>query len=56
MTGKIDYRKRKIQEELEIKKAKYNKKTKILNREEGNLDDDWRAWEKQEPCLRGLFA
>lgn len=45
-----------MREALEIKKAKYNKKTKVLNREEGNLDDDWRAWEKQEPCLRGLFA
>ena len=32
-----DYRKRKIQEALEIKKAKYNKKIKVLNRDEGNL-------------------
>ena len=32
-----DYRKRKIWEALEIKKAKYNKKIKVLNREEGNL-------------------
>ena len=32
-----DYRKRKIREALEIKKAKYNKKIKVLNRDEGNL-------------------
>ena len=32
-----DYRKRKIREALEIKKTKYNKKTKVLNRDEGNL-------------------
>ena len=32
-----DYRNRKIREALEIKKAKYNKKIKILNRDEGNL-------------------
>ena len=32
-----DYRRRKIREALEIKKAKYNKKTKVLNRDEGNL-------------------
>ena len=32
-----DYRTRKIREALEIKKAKYNKKIKILNRDEGNL-------------------
>ena len=32
-----DYRKRKIQEALEIKKAKYSKKIKVLNRDEGNL-------------------
>ena len=30
-----DYRKRKIREALEIKKAKFNKKIKILNRDEG---------------------
>ena len=28
---------RKIREALEIKKAKYNKKIKVLNRDEGNL-------------------
>ena len=32
-----DYRNRKIREALEIKKAKYNKKIKILNGDEGNL-------------------
>ena len=32
-----DYRKRKIREALEIKKAKCNKKVKVLNRDEGNL-------------------
>ena len=32
-----DYRRIKIQEALEIKKAKYNKKIKVLNRDEGNL-------------------
>ena len=32
-----DYRKRKIRESLEIKKAKFNKKIKVLNRDEGNL-------------------
>ena len=32
-----DYRKIKIQEALEIKKAKYNIKIKVLNRDEGNL-------------------
>ena len=32
-----DYRKRKIREALETKKAKYNKKIKVLNRIEGNL-------------------
>ena len=31
-----DYRKRKRQEALEIKKAKYNKKIEVLNRVEGN--------------------
>ena len=31
------YRKRKIRESLEIKKAKFNKKIKVLNRDEGNL-------------------
>ena len=34
---KNDYRKTKIREALEIKKAKYNKKMKVLNRDEGNL-------------------
>ena len=29
-----DYRKRKIREELEIKKTKYNKKIKVLNTDE----------------------
>ena len=32
-----DYRRRKMREGLEIKKAKYNKKIKVLNRDEGNL-------------------
>ena len=32
-----DCRKRKIREALEIKKAKYNKKIKVLNRDESNL-------------------
>ena len=32
-----DYRKRKIREALEIKKAKFNKKIKVLNRDEGSL-------------------
>ena len=32
-----DYRKRKIREALEIKKAKFNKKIKFLNRDEGSL-------------------
>ena len=32
-----DYRKRKIRKVLEIKKAKHNKKIKVLNRDEGNL-------------------
>ena len=32
-----DYRKRKIRETLEIKRAKYNKEIKVLNRYEGNL-------------------
>ena len=32
-----DYRRRKIQEALEIKNAIYNKKIKVLNRDEGNL-------------------
>ena len=32
-----DYRKRKIREVLDIKKAKYNKKIKFLNKDEGNL-------------------
>ena len=32
-----NYRRRKIQEVLEIKKIKYNKKIKVLNRDEGNL-------------------
>ena len=32
-----DYRRRTIREALEIKKAKYNKKIKFLNRAEGNL-------------------
>ena len=31
-----NYRKRKIREALEIKKAKYNKKVKVINRDEGN--------------------
>ena len=31
------YRRSKIREALEIKKAKYNKKIKVLNRDEGNL-------------------
>ena len=35
-TGK-DHRKRKIPEALEIKKAKFNKKIKVLKRDEGNL-------------------
>ena len=30
------YRKRKIREVLEIKKSKYNKKIKVLNRDENN--------------------
>ena len=37
MAGKNDYRKRKIREGIEIKKAKYNRKIKVLNRDEGNL-------------------
>ena len=32
-----DYRKRKIREVLEIKRAKYNKKIKVLNKNEDNL-------------------
>ena len=32
-----DYRKRKIWEALKIKKAKYSKKIKVVNRDEGNL-------------------
>ena len=32
-----DHRKRKIRETLEIKKAKYNRKIKVLKRDEGNL-------------------
>ena len=32
-----DYKKRKIREALEIKKAKFNQKIKVLNRDEGNL-------------------
>ena len=32
-----DYRKRKIWEALEIKKAKYKKRIKLLKRDEGNL-------------------
>ena len=38
-----DYRRRKIREALEIKKAKYSKKVKALNRDEGNLvrPDAW---------------
>ena len=32
-----DYRKRKIREALEIKKANYNEKIKVPNRDEGNL-------------------
>ena len=32
-----DYRKRKIREALEIKKAKFNQKIKVLNRDEGSL-------------------
>ena len=32
-----DYRRRKMPEALEIKKVKYNKKIKVLNRDEGNL-------------------
>ena len=32
-----NYRKRKLWEELEIKKAKYNKKIKVLNRDGSNL-------------------
>ena len=32
-----DYTRRKIQEALEIKKSKYNKMIKVLNRDEGNL-------------------
>ena len=32
-----DYRRRKIRKALEIKKAKYNKKIKVLSRDEGNL-------------------
>ena len=32
-----DYKKRKIREALEIKKAKFNKKIKVLNRDERNL-------------------
>ena len=32
-----DYRKRKLREALEIKKAKFNKKIKVLNRDKGNL-------------------
>ena len=32
-----DYRNRKIREALEIKKAKFNKKIKVLNMDEGNL-------------------
>ena len=32
-----DYRKRKIREVLEIKKAEFNKKIQVLNMDEGNL-------------------
>ena len=32
-----DYTRRKIREALEIKKVKYSKKIKVLNRDEGNL-------------------
>ena len=32
-----NYRKRKIREALEIKKTKFNKKIKVLNKDEGNL-------------------
>ena len=32
-----DYRRKKIRETLEIKKAKYNTKTKVLNSDEGSL-------------------
>ena len=32
-----DYRKRKIREALDIKKAKYNKKIEVLNSDKGNL-------------------
>ena len=32
-----NYRRRKMREALEIKKVKYNKKIKVLNRDEGNL-------------------
>ena len=32
-----DHRKRKIREALEIKKVKYNKKIKVLDRDEANL-------------------
>ena len=40
---KNDYRKREILEALEIKKAKYNERIKVLNRDEGNLvkTDTW---------------
>ena len=32
-----DHRRRKIREALEINKAKYNKKKKVLNRDQGNI-------------------
>ena len=37
ITRENNYRKIKIREALEIKKAKYNKKMKVLGRDEGNL-------------------
>ena len=37
LSTKQQYHKRKIRESLEIKKAKTNKRRKVLNRDEGNL-------------------
>ena len=37
ITRESNYGRRKIREALEIKKSKYNKKVKGLNRDEGNL-------------------
>ena len=37
LSTKQQYRRRKIRESLEIKKAKANKRRKVLNRDEGNL-------------------